>query len=52
MKEVKLTALNFEEGARYLGYKGNTPDDTVLKLMKWAENELINTSVPRYLYKK
>lgn len=52
MKNIKITKLNFEEAARYLGYKGNTPDSKVLDIMKQAENEIIESAVPRYLYKK
>lgn len=52
MKKVQLTKLNFSEAARYLGYKGNTPDEKILDMMKRAEGEIINSAVPRYLYKR
>lgn len=52
MDKIELTKLNFEEAARYLGYKGNTPEGQVLDIMNWAEKEIINNAIPRYLYKK
>ena len=52
MKEIFLSALNLDECARYLGYKGNTPDENILKIMKECEEQLVKTAVPRFLYKK
>lgn len=52
MEVIKLTALNYEECARYLGYKGNTPDENILMIMKECEEEIKKTSVPRYVFRK
>lgn len=52
MKEIFLSALNLDECARYLGYKGNTPDENILNIMKECEEQLVKTAVPRFLYKK
>ena len=52
MEVIKLTALNYEECARYLGYKGNTPDENILMIMKECEEEIKKASVPRYVFRK
>lgn len=52
MKNIVITKLNFDEAARYLGYKGNTPDENVISIMKVAEDEIIKNAIPRYVYKK
>ena len=52
MDKIEITKLNFEEAARYLGYKGNTPESQVLDIMNWAAKKIIDNAIPRYLYKK
>ena len=51
MKNVELTKLDYDECARYLGYKGETPTDDILLIMQECEEQLIRSAVPRFLYK-
>ena len=52
MNDITLSELNFSEGARYMGYKGNVPEENILSIMKKCEGIIIEKAVPRYLYKK
>ncbi|NLL93396.1 MAG: methionine synthase [Clostridiales bacterium] len=52
MNNIKLSNLNKEECARYLGYKGNSPDERVKNIMDDCEMDIINTAIPRYLYRQ
>lgn len=49
--DIKLTKLNRQEGARYMGYGGNSPDDTVMKLVEECESDILSAAKPRYIYK-
>ncbi len=52
MKEhINLEKLNIKEGARYLGYGNNIPDDNVMNIINQCEDEIIKTAKPRYTYK-
>ena len=51
MDNIKLSKLDFDECARYLGYKGIKPDDNILDIMQECEEQLIESAVPRFLYK-
>ena len=50
-ENINLEKLNIKEGARYLGYGNNTPDDNVMNIIKQCEDEIIKTARPRYTYK-
>lgn len=52
MGQVELTELDYSEAARYMGYKGNIPDDNIKCIMAECEKEIIENAVPRYLYKR
>lgn len=52
MENISLSKLNFEECARYLGYKGNAVDNNVLSIMKRCEEEIISHAMPRFVYKR
>lgn len=52
MNDITLSGLNYSEGARYMGYKGNVPEENILAIMKTCEEIILNKAVPRYLYKK
>lgn len=52
MEPIQITSLNFNECARYLGYKGNSVDGRVEGIMLECEKNIINNAVPRYVYKK
>lgn len=49
--DITLTKLNRQEGARYMGYGTNSPDETVMKLICECETEILTTAKPRYIYK-
>lgn len=49
--DIKLTKLNRQEGARYMGYGENIPDETVMKLICECETAILATALPRYTYK-
>ena len=51
MDSINLSKMDYAECARYLGYKGNIPDESILFIMKECEEQLINSAVPRFLYK-
>ena len=48
-KNVKLEKLNRSELYRYLGYKDNTPDDTVRGIIDKYEEKLFNIVKPAYV---
>lgn len=47
-----LNKINRSEALRYLGYKGNSPDDATLATIEECESALIAAAVPKYLYRK
>lgn len=49
--DITLTKLNRQEGARYMGYGTDSPDETVMKLICECEAEILATAKPRYIYK-
>ena len=49
--DIKLTKLNRQEGARYMGYGENIPDETVMKLVSECETAILAAALPRYIYK-
>lgn len=49
--DITLTKLNKQEGARYLGYGSEKPDDRIMKLIDECESEIIAAAKPRYIYK-
>lgn len=49
--DISLDRLNMQEGARYLGYGTDTPDNNVMKLIKECEEDILRTAKPRYIYK-
>lgn len=49
--DIKLTKLNRQEGARYMGYGADSPDDVVLNLAMECENDILSAAKPRYIYK-
>lgn len=51
MYQVKLTELNYAEGARYLGYGTSTPDSTVMELMRECSAQICETAVPCFVYR-
>ena len=50
-KQVTLSKLNREELYRYLGYRGNTPDDMVCGIIDKCEEKLFNVIKPAYICK-
>lgn len=50
-KQVSLSKLNREELYRYLGYKGNTPDDMVRGIIDKSEEKLFKVVKPAYICK-
>ena len=51
-KKVKLEKLNRYELHRYLGYKGNTPEETVRGKIDKYESKLFETVKPAYIMRK
>lgn len=49
--DIKITQLNRQEGARYLGYRGAVPDDNVMAIIDECERDIIKTARPRYVYR-
>lgn len=49
--DITLTKLNRQEGARYMGYGADSPDETVMELIAECEAEILATARPRYIYK-
>lgn len=49
-RNVKLDKLNRDELYRYLGYKGNTPDDIVRGIVDKSEEKLISIVKPAYIW--
>lgn len=49
---ITLQNLNKQEALRYLGYGTHQADENVKKLLEACEKEIIETAVPKYLYKK
>lgn len=50
-KQVLLSKLNREELYRYLGYRGNTPDDIVRGIIDKSEEKLFKVIKPAYICK-
>lgn len=48
---IVLEQLNIKEGARYLGYGVETPDERIMDLIKVCEKEILATAKPRITYK-
>lgn len=48
---LKKEDINRKEIYRYLGYKGQEPDETVKELIEEVLEQLLNAIEPRYLYK-
>ncbi len=49
--EVTLSNLDYAEGARYLGYGKNKPDDAIMNLMYESEKDILSIARPKYIYK-
>lgn len=49
--DIKLGQLNRREGARYMGYGNNEPDEVVSSLITQCENDILDHATPRYIYK-
>ncbi len=49
--DISLGKLNIMEGARYMGYGTNIPDDNIMKIIEECESEIISKAKPRYIYK-
>ena len=45
---VELKPIRMEEAARYLGYGGQMPDETILSLMRECEKPLMEACHPAY----
>lgn len=50
-KNIKLEKLNRREGARYLGYNTDMPDEKIMHIIDECEMEILKKAKPRYLYK-
>ncbi len=50
-KQIALSKINREELYRYLGYKGNTPDDVIMDIIAEYEQRLFKTVKPAYIFK-
>lgn len=48
---LRLSLLNRDEALRYLGYKGNKPDQNVAKILDECEEELLQIARPQYVYR-
>ncbi len=52
MDDIRLTSINREEIKKYLGYgKVNTDDSKVEEYIDKAEKTVLETAIPRYVYK-
>lgn len=49
-KQIALSKLNREELYRYLGYKGNIPDDVIIAIINEYEKILFDAVNPAYIY--
>lgn len=49
--EKILTAINKNEVLKYLGYKGGKIDDNTNEMIRTAMDAVLETAVPRYVYK-
>lgn len=47
-----LEKINRDEALRYLGYRGNKPDENTLKIIEQCEQALIQSAAPKYLYRR
>ena len=47
-----LDKINRSEALRYLGYKGNSPDEATSKIIDNCEKALLDATVPKYLYRR
>ena len=48
---LKKEDINRKEIYRYLGYKGQEPDETVKELIEEVLEQLLKVVEPKYLYK-
>ena len=51
MKEIKLVEIDENIIAKYLGYKGNVPDDNIENIIKLCKQDVIDGAFPKYTYK-
>ncbi|MBQ5474464.1 MAG: methionine synthase [Lachnospiraceae bacterium] len=50
-KKIIIESINKSESVRYMGYRGNEPDETMKNIIDNVEKELLKVMVPRYIYK-
>ena len=50
-KKIIIESINKSEAVRYMGYRGNEPDETMKNIIDNVEKELLKVMVPRYIYK-
>ena len=48
--KLKIEDINRREIYRYLGYRGQTPDETVCQMIEEVLRELTRVIQPKYLY--
>lgn len=50
-REIEIKAINKSEAYRYMGFRGNEPDEMIKTVVDKSESELLVVMRPRFVYK-